>query len=437
MDLSDFSCFNCSTEDNKSVETKYRGRRYRTIIRKSDEKTSCVDRHERPVSTQVIKVQGHDRAYPTTKSIGYVGGTRESDSSSSTYRRATDVEMDTDDIDDNVVSSAQFGDFSVQVYSLESRTKHLEEEHMYQGEISKYQEALSLSSTGVFSRASMMSSTPYRDVRRKNEREITQVQKSLATPGNILVSIDDKSVASHDEITRSSTSTKDRKVLMKFDHASNTRATLPGDSKKRIKLEQTEIPSTSFSLPRSYRLSQTEDALKSLPPLRPAESPESYVPELLFKETSFHSSSLNSPTNVSPPLTPNRKRVVKKLLTKHTKTRKDFAQLYIASMQKRRTRYSTKNWDLSSNRSSSDSSRKSVKSTSSISKVFSDRKWLDETEELISASNEATNEAMSREDYFKIVFFEESLRRKLQIQEISQLEEEVLAVFHLNCTCRY
>ena len=433
MDLSDFTCLNCSSGDNKSANTKYRGKRYGTINGKSDEKTSYLDRDGHPVSPQVIKIPRHDRAHPAPKTTSQISGSSEGDSRSNTYRRANYITKgNRDDIDDNVVSSVEFGTFSVQVYTRGKPVDDLE--FLDDKEFGQYPEVLEPHPTAIFSRASMMSSTPYRDVVKEDEPEISEVQESVTNPGNIRSNFECSSVISQDEdttITRTSTPAKDRKALMKFDHASCTRATLPGD---RIKLDQAEIQTTSFSLPRSIRLSQTEDTLNPLPPQRLTKSPEPYVPELLFKETSFPSTSQTSPTDISPPLTPNRKRLVKKLLTKQTKTRKDFAQLYIASVQERRARYATENWDLSSINSSSNRSRRSVKSGISSNEVYSDRKWLDETEELISASNEATNEAMSREDYFKIVFFEESLRRRLQTQETFQLGEEVYThVWHFIC----
>ena len=390
MDLSEFNCLNCSNEDSSSLRSRHSGRRNGTISRKPEKTTSCLDKHGRPVPPQLIRVPRHERIHPAVK---------EHTIPSSTYRRASE------DVDDNVVSSSQFADFSVQVYSTEVHGQDIEADYFFGKSYANELES-------PFSRASMMSSSPYKDTR--NEKQSFRHDGSVTTPRKTETNLIAHERSSPHVFASSSFHSKDRKALMKFDHASDKTATLPGDEQTNNEHAQEEMSSTSFSLPRNVRISRTEETVRAISTEISPVCGKPNSTEFPLKETSFFTVSSVNPKDVSPPLTPSRKRVVKKLTkqTTQNKTRRDFAQLYIASMQERRARGGIENSDQTSSHSSSNSSKKSVRSTSS--EIFSSRDWREETEELISASNEATNEPLSREDYFRVVFFEESLRRKLQ-----------------------
>ena len=412
MNISDFTCLNCSTEDNKSIKPVHRGRRYGTIDRKSEERTSRLDRHGPSVPPQIIKTPRYNRAFPTLQHNSYECDTQVNMNTSGRYRRAVDdvIKRYKEDLDENVVSSAQCGDFSVRMYSVESLAKDVSLGDRSTQRIRHHVSSIESIPPRVFSRASMVSSTPYRDITRTRE---TVRGKELGSPSQKIGTTDIVNVISQDgTTTRSNISTKHKKALINFEHASGARATLPSYGHKRIKLEHVECP-TSFSLP--GRLSETEDTLQVQAPISPGPY-KAYLPEALYKKTSFHSQSPTDLTDMILPLTSSKRQVVKKLHTKNPKTRKDFAQLYTVSVQERRARYGTDNCD----RSSTSSTEEFVKDTNRSEKLTYS-KWLEETEELISTSNEA----LSREDYFKIVFFEKSLRRKLQLQEVLQAEGEV------------
>lgn len=420
MDLSDFNCLKCSTEDSNSLSSVHSGKRYGTISRNPEETRSYLDKHGRPAPPQLINVPRHERVRPAVDPTSRGSDAEEHDIPSSTYRKASE------DIDDNVVSSAQFADFSVQVYSTDADGQDTTKADYF------FDKSYAKELKSPFSRASMMSSSPYRDGR--NEEKIFIHEDSVTTPRETEANVIAHEGSSPVVFASSSFYKKDRKTLMTFDRVSDKRATLPGDKRTKIEPTQAEKSSTSFSLPRNIRISQTEETIQAISPQISPVFCKPNSPEFYLKETSFYTPSPVSPTDVSPPLMPSRKRLVKKLTkqtTQNNKTRKDFAQLYIASMQERRARIGIENSDKSSSHSSSDSSKKSVRSASS--EIFGSRDWLEETE-LISASNEATNEPLSREDYFKIVFFEESLRRKLQISKhLSRIEKVQMDVLHTFC----
>ena len=359
---------------------------------------------------QLIRVPRHERAHPAVNEYAMP---------SSTYRKASE------DVDDNVVSSTQFADFSVQVYSTEVQGQDTEADYFFDKNYAKELES-------PFSRASMLSSSPYKDRGREKLSFIND--DSVSTPRENETNLIADERGSPRVFDSGSFYTKYRKALMKFDHRSHKRATLPSDKQTKNEHTQEEMPSTSFSLPRNVRIPQTRETVRAILPQVSPVFGEPNSTEFPLKETSFFTLSSVNPTEVSPPLTPSRKRMVRKLTEQMTqnKTRRDFAQLYIASMQERRARGGIAIPDQTSSHSSSDSSKKSVRSTSS--EIFGSRNWLEEIEELISASNEATNEPLSREDYFRVVFFEESLRRKLQISKHFSRKEKVhMDVLHRFC----
>ncbi len=405
MDKVDLNCLNCSSE-KKAPKAVQRGRRFGTIDRKPEDESKFLDEQGRPVTAQarVIKIprqgtKSGDEASPKarrveTKSRSYHGSPKES------------------------VSSAQMGDFSVQVFSVDSPPKKVD-----------------AIPPGVFSRASMMSSSPYRDNRRLQSVNFvgqedpgatpikTSPKNSNKTPAESPGNSDKLSLDSSGKNGVSPDSSKSpSSESTGSDHSAGAKpATPPRRSKKRVNFDR---PS-SLSLPGRLRLSHSKSTPS--PPLQPLHMQGAYAMELPYQESVFYFPSPTSPmltgvpdegslspTSPTSPLSPKRKRVVQKLMAKHLKRRKDFAQLYISSMQERRGRRPS---DYMSWEQGSSSSRESLHS-----EVLSAGPWLQETEQLISASNET----LSREDYFKILFFEKSLRRKRQSQEsLAQSGSEV------------
>lgn len=394
MDLSDYNCINCSSSGEKSKTPVYRGRKYGTIDRKSQDNDKYLDRLGRPVPTQIIKVPRMDRAYPSGQKISRTfGGPR------SSYITVPAFPEDyAEDLDDTmVVSLSHFKDFSVQVSAIGSRNK-----------IGYVSSAKPLSPQGnivvsrsanVFSRASMMSSTPYRDASRRTDH--IEDKELQSTPVEI-----DAEDATYNQTpktnTRHTRPTKDRRSLMKFEPVPITRATLPGERQKRTKLQSVEMP-TSYSLPRNARLSKTEDQLELGTPS--SVNVKTELKHLLLTETS--SPSLVKDISSKRPFSP------------RAQERKDYSQLYHSSKQQRRSKQTTANSDQRRNSNSSGDSKKSGETSLTTSDIRNDRNWLEESEEIISASSET----LSKGNLFKLVFFEESLRRKLNLQETLQSRE--------------
>ena len=153
MDLSDFNCLKCSTGDSNSLSCVHSGRRYGTISRKPEETRSYLDKHGRPAPPQLIRVPRHERARPAVDPTSRGSDAEEHEIPGSTYRKASE------DIDDNVVSSVQFADFSVQVYSTDSDGQDTSKGDYF------FDKSYAKEFKSPFSRAFMMSSSPYRDGR--------------------------------------------------------------------------------------------------------------------------------------------------------------------------------------------------------------------------------------------------------------------------------
>ena len=407
MDFSDLSCLNCSAEDNKSAKPSDRGRRYGAGEGKLEETSSYLNKDEPPEAPKVIKIPRQDKPRAVIGRRSSLGS-----GENSTYRK------ETKGIDESVVSSsARFRSFSVQVYSSDSHGQDAGTDHSFSGK--SHAKRINSSPVEVVSRASMISPTPYKISGKEQSLkhgDLDPNQEKIKT----------KAVARRRNSPISSTRNalkKDKTALAKFDPPSEKRTTLPGDRGTRIKSSQPDIPFASLSLPRNVRISQTDETLQTSLPQMPPKLSRLHSLNVPLEDTSIDCPLQLSSTNISPPLSPSRKRMVKNLTqkTKHSRTRKEFAQLYIASVQRRRTRIKTKISDQFSSHSSSSSE---ISSKSKASEIFSSKEWLEETEELISASNEA----LSRKDYFKIVFFEESLRRKLQCLQSLSLGKKVHTV---------
>ncbi len=364
---------------------------------------------------------------------------------------------------DHIVSSARFRDFSVRVYSPKSPQKN---------ELSDAQ--------GVYeySRASMMSSTPYRQKTTQSPVEHKQHATSVKE-------------ASDERPLLHSTPVQERKTHRQRTDVSKSLDAPVTSGNQQASTKMKKRAEVSFFSRMS--LSHMEDSLTESPPLEPLHMPAAYASEVPYRESVFHfqspvpsppvshrrhgslftpsGSSVSSPltphspfsatsspwtmsretsvspassVSASPPLSPNRKHVVKKLLARRPRTRKDFAQLYIASMQRRRVRSVSQStdtsasepwkrtldrsmsepgdgpetWDQPSSHSSVSGSRDTIHS----SQVLNIGPWLEETQQLISSSSET----LSREDYFKAVFFDKSLRRKTDSSDtISGMKNEV------------
>ena len=186
----------------------------------------------------------------------------EHDIPGSTYRKASE------DIDDNVVSSVQFADFSVQVYSTDADGQDFYSTDADGQDTTKadyfFDKSYAKELKSPFSRASMMSSSPYKDGR--NEEKIFIHEDSVTTPRETEANVIAHEGSSPVVFASSSFYKKDRKTLMTFDRVSDKRATLPGDKRTKIEPAQAEKSSTSFSLPRNVRISQTEETIQAISP---------------------------------------------------------------------------------------------------------------------------------------------------------------------------